>query len=96
MTLAESPTALDRAIEKAGSQSALGRLIGKRQSVISDWLRFGRGVPAEFVLKIETATGVSRHDLRPDLYPREDGPALPPAPPGACGSFSGIREGARS
>ncbi|HGM5182253.1 TPA: transcriptional regulator [Pseudomonas aeruginosa] len=26
-------------------------------------------VPAELVLPIEAATGVSRHELRPDLYP---------------------------
>ena len=28
-----------------------------------------RGVPAHQVLLIEAATGVSRRDLRPDLYP---------------------------
>lgn len=28
-------------------------------------------VPAEHVLKVEDATGVSRHDIRPDLYPRD-------------------------
>ena len=28
-------------------------------------------VPAERVLKIEEVTGVSRHELRPDLYPAE-------------------------
>ncbi len=34
-------------------------------------------MPAEFVLKAEAATGVSRHDLRPDIYPVE----VPHAPP---------------
>lgn len=29
-------------------------------------------VPAERVLDIEKLTGVSRHDLRPDLYPRSE------------------------
>ena len=28
-------------------------------------------MPAEYVLRTEAATGVSRHDLRPDIYPRE-------------------------
>jgi DNA-binding transcriptional regulator YdaS (Cro superfamily) len=27
-------------------------------------------LPAEYVLAVEAATGVPRHDLRPDLYPR--------------------------
>lgn len=30
-----------------------------------------RRIPAERVLEIEAATGISRHDLRPDIYPRE-------------------------
>ena len=30
-----------------------------------------RGVPAERVLEIERVHGISRHELRPDLYPRE-------------------------
>lgn len=34
---------------------------------ISQWKR----VPAERVLDVERVTGISRHDLRPDLYPRE-------------------------
>ncbi|AYY98831.1 chaperone [Burkholderia multivorans] len=29
-------------------------------------------VPAERVLAIEAATGVSRHELRPDLYPSNE------------------------
>ena len=35
-------------------------------------LNRARRASAEYVLAIEAATGVSRHDLRPDLYPRED------------------------
>lgn len=34
---------------------------------VGQWKR----VPAERVLHVERVTGVSRHDLRPDLYPRE-------------------------
>lgn len=62
--------ALKTAIDAAGGQTALARAIGKSQGHISQWLR-REYVPAEEVLKIEAATGVSRHDLRPDLYPRE-------------------------
>jgi DNA-binding transcriptional regulator YdaS (Cro superfamily) len=64
--------ALARAIAKAGSQVALAAAIGKRQGQIGYWLNAAkRGVPGDYVLAIEKATGVSRHDLRPDLYPRE-------------------------
>ena len=60
--------ALERAIEIAGGQSALGRAINKRQSVIRDWLvRKGRA-PAEACGLIEAATGVTRAELRPDIY----------------------------
>lgn len=66
-----SQNALLRAIEKAGSQAKLADLLGIGQTAISNWLNRESGVPAERVLKIEEATGVSRHELRPDLYPIE-------------------------
>lgn len=34
-------------------------------------MQISRRVPAEFVLKVEALTGVSRHELRPDIYPIE-------------------------
>lgn len=68
----QSDSPLCLAVREAGSQSAFGRLLGKRQSVIFGWLREGRPLPAEHVLAVEQATGISRHDLRPDIYPRED------------------------
>jgi DNA-binding transcriptional regulator YdaS (Cro superfamily) len=54
----------------------------------------GRRLPAEHVLAVEAATGVSRHDLRPDIYPREDAPAQPPAavPSAAGGTDSAPRK----
>lgn len=62
--------ALARAIDVAGGQVALSRRIGARQNTIHYWLHKTRfGVAAEFVLAIESATGVPRHALRPDLYP---------------------------
>lgn len=71
----DSESALAIAVRKAGSQSAFGRLLGKRQSVIFGWLRDARPLPAEHVLAIEEATGISRHDLRPDIYPRDEAQA---------------------
>ena len=63
--------ALRRACRVAGGQKPLADKIGTTQSQVWYWLeRSKRGVPAEFVLRIEKATGVSRHELRPDLYPK--------------------------
>ncbi|MGA0561725.1 transcriptional regulator [Ancylobacter sp. VNQ12] len=68
---------LVRAIEAIGSQEALGKALGVGQSLISYWLNHSRrGVPAERVLDVERVTGVSRHDLRPDLYPAPSPPPI--------------------
>ncbi|WP_288338556.1 YdaS family helix-turn-helix protein [uncultured Sphingomonas sp.] len=66
---------LAKAVRNAGSQSEFGRIVGRRQSTIREWLLAGR-VSHTAVLDVEAATGISRHDLRPDLYPREVAPAL--------------------
>lgn len=71
--------ALQKAIETVGGQPTLAQRLseisGRKvvQQNISSWLHRSRRVPGEFVLAIEQATegAVSKHDLRPDLYPRE-------------------------
>jgi TorA maturation chaperone TorD/DNA-binding transcriptional regulator YdaS (Cro superfamily) len=55
---------LARAIEKAGGVAELARKIGIAQPSVSNWNR----VPAQRVIAVEAATGVSRRQLRPDLY----------------------------
>ena len=55
---------LDRAIHAAGGVAELARRIGITQPSVSNWNR----VPAERVIAVEAATGVSRIVLRPDLY----------------------------
>lgn len=65
-------TPLASAVRLIGGQSATARLLSVDQSTVHEWLRSGRLLPAEHVLKVECATGISRHDLRPDIYPRED------------------------
>lgn len=64
-------SALQKAVDVFGSQAALAAAIGKQQQHVQYWLK--TKVPAEHVIPIERATGgkVSRHDLRPDLYPVE-------------------------
>ena len=64
----EQMKALHRAIKTAGSMRELGLLIGCTTGQISMWKHRGN-VPPQYVLLIEKATGVSRHLLRPDLYP---------------------------
>src|SRR5262245_27915033 len=55
---------LARAIDKAGGVAQLARKIGIAQPSVSNWNR----VPAQRVIAVESATGVSRKVLRPDLY----------------------------
>jgi DNA-binding transcriptional regulator YdaS (Cro superfamily) len=63
--------ALQKAINLVGGQVALAAKLGIRQNAVSNWIHKTKRIPAERVLAIEAITGVSRHDLRPDLYPRE-------------------------
>lgn len=69
--LESSVQAFHRAIQTIGGQSAFGRLIGRPQSTVWEWVDRRKQIPAEFVLKVEAATGISRHELRPDIYPLE-------------------------
>lgn len=64
--------ALQKAIDAAGGQQVLAEKVRTTQSQIWYWLhRSKKGVPAEYVLPIEAASGVSRNELRPDLFPLE-------------------------
>lgn len=59
-----SDQGLKEAIRAAGGITELARRIGISQPSVSNWSR----VPAGRVLAVETATGVARTILRPDLY----------------------------
>jgi len=59
---------LDEAIRTVGGVGVLARKIGISQPSVSNWSR----IPAERVLAVESATGVSREVLRPDLYAGDD------------------------
>ena len=65
--------AFREAVEAVGSQSAMGRLLGVSQAAVWRWIRGSKAVPPEHVLTIEAATGISKHKLRPDIYPIEQG-----------------------
>jgi DNA-binding transcriptional regulator YdaS (Cro superfamily) len=61
---------LTKAIQKAGTASHLASLLGIKPMSVSRWkTRYKGVVPADRVLQIYNATGVTPHELRPDLYP---------------------------
>lgn len=62
----------EEAKQKAGGPSKLAEALGDLSSqAVSQWKR----IPATRVIAVEGITGIPRHDLRPDLYPREKGRA---------------------
>ena len=58
-------SAIDMAIEKAGGMRPLAEAIGVTYQAIQSWRT---RIPAERVLAVESATGIPREQLRPDLY----------------------------
>lgn len=48
-----------------GLRFRIAKEIGVTPGAVYQWRR----VPAERVLDVERITGISRHELRPDLYP---------------------------
>lgn len=71
MNLIEAP--IEKAVRIAGGQAALARRCETSQPRIWQCIHRNQRIPADLVLPIERATGgeVSRHELRPDLYPVE-------------------------
>ncbi|WP_277054624.1 transcriptional regulator [Pseudoalteromonas marina] len=63
--------ALQKAIATLGGQVKLADAIQTSQQNVSNWLRTGKVAPDKVIL-IEKVTGVSRHELRPDIYPPEE------------------------
>ncbi|WP_443026933.1 YdaS family helix-turn-helix protein [Sphingomonas sp. LB2R24] len=63
--------ALLAAISLAGSQGRLAEICGCTPPNIWQLVRRGSALPGRFVLAVEKGTGLSRHVLRPDLYPIE-------------------------
>lgn len=63
-------TPLERAYKQFDqNQSRLADALGTSQQNVSNWLRKRKPLPAEYVLAAEKATGIARHDWRPDIYP---------------------------
>lgn len=60
--------ALKRAVKVSGGQAEFARLIGITAQAVSQWDE----VPPLRVLEVERVSGVSRYELRPDLYPMDN------------------------
>lgn len=54
---------IERAAKKSGGIVALASKLGVRHQTLYSW----KQVPPEYVLKLESITGTSRHLIRPDL-----------------------------
>ena len=64
--------ALEKAKRAAGGATGLSKALGGiTPQAISQWDR----VPAERVLQVERVSGVSRHELRPDIFGLSSGVA---------------------
>ena len=62
--------ALEKAIQVAGDATKLAEKLDVSSMTISHWKhRMGGTVPQSRVLQIFRVTGVTPHELRPDLYP---------------------------
>ena len=65
--------ALQHAVNLAGGRAALGRAVAEKMKLeqpvtrhaIFEW---GKAPPPKYCLAIEAVTGVSRHELRPDIF----------------------------
>jgi DNA-binding transcriptional regulator YdaS (Cro superfamily) len=66
-TMTDRKEALKRAIEATGGLSGLAEPLGITIQAVSQWDE----VPPLRVLAVERLSGISRHELRPDLYPVE-------------------------
>lgn len=67
-----SHAALKRALAAVDqNQSEFARRVGCSQQIVSYWMRKRVSIAPEYAIAAERATGVPRHELRPDLYPAE-------------------------
>lgn len=62
--------ALEKAIEIAGTQTALAEMIGAKQQHVSYWLTRGKEVPPKYAIRIERLTGgkVTKEMLSPETF----------------------------
>lgn len=64
-------TPIQQAVEIAGGQASLARMLGVSGSFVSQLVAGHRPVPAKKCAAIEKATGITREELRPDIFGEE-------------------------
>lgn len=60
-------TPIEQFIKDLGGPSKAAAAIGVEPNVVLNWRKRGQ-VPADKVLAVEKASGISRHELRPDVF----------------------------
>ena len=66
--------ALDKAKQEVGGAAGLARLLtASGQKITSQAITQWKKVPVARAFDVERLTGVSKHDLRPDVWPRGGG-----------------------
>lgn len=65
---------IDEVVKLAGGQAELARRCSTSQPRIWQCVHRNKRIPADLVIPFERAVGgkVTRHDMRPDLYPNEE------------------------
>lgn len=76
--------ALTAAVKKAGSFSALARLLGITPQAVQQW----RVVPPNKVLQVSQHCGISCHELRPDIFGQASAQATSSQPVADCAAGS--------
>lgn len=56
----------EKIVESVGSQRQLALSLGVTPQALTKWKV--RGIPAERVLDVERLSGVSRYEIRPDVF----------------------------
>ncbi|NHN93804.1 transcriptional regulator [Acetobacter sicerae] len=63
-----NPVGIELVRSTRGASARIAKALKITRGAVSQWDK----VPAEFVVEIEQATGLSREELRPDLFRREE------------------------
>lgn len=61
--------ALQKAVNIAGGQTELAKIINTRQQNVWTWLNRDKKCSATYVAKVSEVTGVPCYELRPDIFP---------------------------
>ncbi len=63
-------TALDKVIKKLNNASCLAKALNVSPMTVSHWRHRDNGrVPEGYLIKIFNLTGITPHELRPDIHP---------------------------